>query len=90
MLCTMLRGLSIGIDSYQAPVNRLSCAGADAAALGSLFEDTLGGRVCLLCDEDATIGRIQAELASLQAAEHDDLIVISFSGMALKIIVWCP
>jgi helicase len=47
-------GLFIGIDKYKTPINRLSCAAADALALSGLFEDTLGGQVKRLIDGDAT------------------------------------
>ena len=76
----MLRGLFIGIDRYRAPVTRLSCAVADATALGSLFQDTLEGEVRVLSDDEATGERIRDELARLQSAAEDDTVVVSFSG----------
>jgi helicase len=76
----MLRALFIGIDRYQAPASRLSCAVADATALATLFEDTLDGDVRLVTDAEAGVGRIRQELADLQSAAPDDLVVISFSG----------
>ena len=76
----MLRGLFIGIDRYRTPVTRLSCAVADANALGALFEDTLSGDAHVLTDEDATGESIRAELAWLQSAAADDTVVVTFSG----------
>ena len=76
----MFRGLFIGIDDYTAPVRRLSCAARDAAALSALFHDSLGGDVKLLSDGDATRGNMVAALAELENAEHDDLVVVTFSG----------
>lgn len=76
----MLRGLFIGVDHYTAPITRLSCARADAAALGSLFEDTLRGDVKMLLDNEATRAAIVDHLQALQAAAPDDFVVISFAG----------
>jgi len=76
----MLRGLFIGIDRYKTPINRLSCARADAAALSSLFRDNSDGEIELLADGDATRQRILNELKELQHADEDDLVVVSFSG----------
>jgi helicase len=76
----MLRGLFIGIDRYKPPINRLSCARTDAAALSSLFRDNSDGKIELLADSDATHQRILDELKELQHASEDDLVVISFSG----------
>jgi helicase len=76
----MLRGLFIGIDRYPAPINRLSCAKADALAIGSLFKDNSEGVATLLLDADATKRNIEAALDDLQSAAVDDLVVITFSG----------
>ncbi|MDQ6946132.1 MAG: caspase family protein [Actinomycetota bacterium] len=76
----MFRGLFIGIDRYKPPVNRLSCASADALALGGLFADTLGGEVVRLLDENATRDAITKALDDLSTAAEDDFVVISFSG----------
>ena len=76
----MLRGLFIGIDKYKAPINRLSCARADAVALSSLFRDNSHGEIELLADADATRQNILDALKQLQHASEDDLIVVSFSG----------
>lgn len=76
----MLRGLFIGIDKYKAPINRLSCARADALALSSLFRDNSDGEVELLADADATRQGILDALKELQHVNEDDLVVISFSG----------
>jgi helicase len=76
----MLRGLFIGIDRYPAPINRLTCARADAVALGALFTDNSDGHVDVLTDADATRDNIVAALRALQTADTDDLVVIGFSG----------
>jgi helicase len=76
----MLRGLFIGIDHYRSPINRLSCAKADARALASLFEDTLEGEVSTLLDGDATLAAITKELDALGSCSENDFVVISFSG----------
>lgn len=84
MVINMLRGLFIGIDKYRAPVNRLSCARADAAAVGALFEDTLAGDVKMLLDEDATKKAITDRLEELQTSSPEDFVVISFAGHGTK------
>jgi helicase len=76
----MLRGLFIGIDKYQPPVSRLSCAVADAQALGGLFADSLDGEFKSLLDETATQEAIRRELKDLEACATDDFVVITFSG----------
>ncbi|HQZ33276.1 MAG TPA: caspase family protein, partial [Ilumatobacteraceae bacterium] len=76
----MIRGLFIGIDRYLPPVNRLTAAKADAAALSALFEDTLGGEIKFLADTHATLANIVTELENLRTAAADDLVVVSFSG----------
>ncbi|WP_322858193.1 DEAD/DEAH box helicase [Mycobacterium europaeum] len=77
----MLRGLFIGIDKYPAPITRLTCARADALALGSLFEDNSdNGSVTKLVDADATGENIVHAIEDLKAAREDDFVVITFSG----------
>lgn len=76
----MLRGLFIGIDRYPAPINRLTCAHADAVALGALFTDNGDGQVDVLTDAEATRDNIVNGLRALQSAATDDLVVIGFSG----------
>lgn len=76
----MFRGLFIGIDRYRAPVNRLSCARADAVALGSLFADNTEGSIAFLLDAGATRKDIEDALASLTSSDPDDLVVMTFSG----------
>src|SRR4051794_9543029 len=76
----MLRGLFIGIDRYPAPINRLSCARADAVALSALFRDNSQGEIDLLTDASATRPNILAALDRLREASPDDLVVIGFSG----------
>ncbi len=76
----MHRGVFIGVDRYRSPVNRLSCAVADARALGSLFSDTLEGEFAHLLDNDATAERIRQELGALETTAPEDFVVITFSG----------
>ena len=76
----MIRGLFIGIDRYRSPVNRLSCAVADAQAIGSLFADSLDGDFVDLLDADATAARIRQELDALDTTAPEDFVVITFSG----------
>jgi helicase len=76
----MFRGLFIGIDRYAAPVNRLSCAVADAFALSSLFADNTAGQFVTLLDSEATLARMQAELDLLSHTDEDDFVLVSFSG----------
>jgi replicative superfamily II helicase len=74
------RGVFIGIDKYSPPITRLSCARSDALALSSLFEDTLGGEVRTILDQDASRAAIVDAITDLQSADSDDLVVIAFSG----------
>lgn len=77
----MLRGLFIGIDKYPAPITRLTCARADALALGSLFEDNSdNGSITKLVDADATRENILHAIEDLKTARDDDFVVITFSG----------
>jgi helicase len=76
----MFRGLFIGIDRYQPPINRLSCAVADAQALGTLFDDNTEGPTTLLLNADATRDNIANALEALKSADDNDLVVITFSG----------
>jgi len=77
----MLRGLFIGIDKYPAPITRLTCARADALALGSLFEDNSdNGSITKLVDADATRENIMHAIEDLKTARDDDFVVITFSG----------
>ncbi|MBV5246632.1 DEAD/DEAH box helicase [Mycolicibacterium sp. PAM1] len=77
----MLRGLFIGIDKYPAPITRLTCARADALAIGSLFEDNSDkGSITKLVDADATRENILRAIEDLKAAHDDDFVVITFSG----------
>lgn len=76
----MFRGLFIGIDRYSAPINRLSCAVADARALSCLFEDNTEGSFTSLLDSQATLARLREQFDGLASASEDDFVVISFSG----------
>ncbi len=60
----MTRGLS-SASTTTAPVNRFTCATNDPQALSALFEDTLGGDVALLIDDEATRQNILEELTLL-------------------------
>ena len=75
-----LRGLFVGIDAYTPPVNRLSCAVADAQALSGLFQDSLEGEFKTLLDDEATRAGIRRELDALEASSEDDFVIITFSG----------
>lgn len=77
----MFRGLFIGIDRYASEdVNWLGCARRDATALHALTLDTLGGDSVLLVDQAATKDAIEGALANLTGCNHDDDVVIAFSG----------
>lgn len=84
-----LHGLFIGVDRYAAPVSWLSCAVADATALAALFEDNFGGNVTRLLDQDATRQGILDGLETLTTSDHDDIVVISFSGHGTPGQPWC-
>jgi len=75
-----VRGLFIGIDRYPVPINRLTCAVADARAIGSLFEDTLDGEYRFLLDNEAGRDAVLRALGELSQADEGDLVVITFSG----------
>lgn len=75
------KGLFVGVDRYQSPdVSWLSCAARDARALQAIFEDTFGQGGELLLDEDATLEAIRGQLAQLEGADRDDVVVVFFSG----------
>jgi hypothetical protein len=86
----MLRGLFIGIDKYKPPVSRLSCAVADAQALGGLFTDSLDGEFKSLVDDAATQEAIRQEFGALEASAPDDFVVITFSGHGTEDHGWFP
>jgi hypothetical protein len=68
-----IRGVFIGIDSYQAPeINELGCAERDARVLHALFADTFGDGAGLLVGEQATRAAIEARFAALAHADADD------------------
>jgi ATP-dependent DNA helicase len=75
-----LRGLFVGINTYKSPVNRLSCAVADAEALSSLFQDSLAGEFKTLLEDEATGAGIRTELDALETSSEDDFVIITFSG----------
>jgi replicative superfamily II helicase len=76
----MFRGLFVGIDRYHPPVNRLTCAAADAVALSALFDDTVDGDLRCVTDAEATRAGLAAEFAHLEQAAEDDVVIVSFSG----------
>lgn len=75
-----MHGLFIGINNYQSPVSRLSCALADALALGGLFRDSLEGSFVTLLDGEATQAGIRRELEMLERCGEDDFVVVTYSG----------
>jgi len=76
----MIQGLFIGVNQYQLPITRLSCARADALALSSLASDSWPGSVATLLDGEATKANIITALQDLQQAGEDDFVIITFSG----------
>lgn len=76
------QSLFIGIDKYQSPlIGDLSCAARDAKALHALFADSFGAEGSeLLTDAAATRQAIITAIEGLQSADHDDVVIISFSG----------
>ena len=78
-----LKAVFVGINRYLDPaIPELGGARRDAMALWALFADTieeLSAR--LLVDEEATHPAVaKAILGTLEAAQEDDVIVISFAG----------
>ena len=63
-------------------IPELSGAGRDAMALWALFADTIEELAArLLVDEQATLTAVsEAIVGTLEAAQEDDVIVISFAG----------
>ena len=79
----MLQAVFVGINRHlDAAIPELSGARRDAMALWALFTDTIEGLAArLLVDEEAThISVSEAILGTLEAAQEDDVIVISFAG----------
>jgi helicase len=79
----MLKARFIGIDQHQDPkIPDLSGAVRDARALYSLFSDTIHGiDAKLIVNQQATKVSFQTAIEeTLEAAESEDLVIISFSG----------
>ncbi len=78
-----IRATFIGINKHLDPnIRELTGARRDATALSALFADSVTELAAeLLVDEEGTLERINAALhRSLDSAEEDDVVVVSFSG----------
>ena len=78
-----LKGVFVGINTHLDPaIPELSSARRDATALWALFTDTIEELAArLLVDEEATHAAVsEVILGTLEAAQEDDVIVISFAG----------
>ena len=78
-----LNAVFIGINRYLDPaIPELNGARRDATVLWALFTDTIEELAArLLVDEEATHTAVsEAILGTLEAAQEDDVIVISFAG----------
>jgi len=79
----MIRAAFIGIDRYRDPlISDLNGAARDARALWAVLTDTVDGMAAdLVVDDRATHAAVtQALDATLDAAEPDDVVLISFAG----------
>jgi replicative superfamily II helicase len=77
------RATFIGINKHLDPnIRELTGARRDATALSALFSDSIPGLSAeLLVDDEATLEKIDATLRdSLDNAEEDDVVVLTFSG----------
>ena len=78
-----LKAVFVGVNRHLDPaISELSGAGRDAIALWALFTDTIEELAAsLLVNEQATYTAVsEAILGTLEAAQEDDVIVISFAG----------
>ena len=78
-----VKAIFVGINRYLDPViPELSGARRDAMAFWALFTDTIEGLAARrLVDEEATHSEVSdAILGTLEAAQEDDVIVITFAG----------
>ncbi|WP_137390417.1 DEAD/DEAH box helicase [Rhodoligotrophos defluvii] len=78
-----LKAIFVGINKHRDPaIPELSGARRDATALWALFTDTMDGLAArLLVDEGATYAAVsEAILGTLEVAQEEDVIVISFAG----------
>ena len=79
----VLKAVFVGINRYRDPVIlELSAARRDAMALWALFTNTNEELAAqLLIDEEATHSAVaEAILGTLEVAQKDDAILISFAG----------
>ena len=72
-------------------IPELSGAGREAMALWALFADTIEELAArLLVDEQATLTAVsEAIVGTLEAAQEDDVIGISFAATVPRMEVWC-
>jgi len=78
-----VKAVFVGIDRHQHPdVPELGGARRDATALWALFTDTIPGLFGrLLVDDQATLREVKdAIVGTLERAESDDVVVLSFAG----------
>ena len=78
-----VKAIFVGIDRYlDSAIPELSGARRDAMALWALFTDTIEGLAARrLVDEEATHSEVSdAILGTLEDAQADDVIVITFAG----------
>lgn len=78
-----LKAVFVGVNRHIDPaIPELNGAGRDARALWALFSDTIEELAArLLVNEQATHTAVsEAILGTLEAAQEDDVIVISFAG----------
>jgi replicative superfamily II helicase len=77
------KALFVGINKHADPsIPELSGARRDATALWAMFTDTIEGLTArLIVDEGATYDAVsRAILGTLEAAQDDDVVIISFAG----------
>ncbi len=73
--------LVIGIDDYQAPMNKLTTAVNDAKAMGKLLEEGYGFKVQHLLDHDATRFNILDALAKYETTvKPPDSVLVYYAG----------
>lgn len=78
-----IKGVFVGVNKHaDQEIPELTGATKDARALWALFSDTIGGfSGRLLLDENANLNDTRAAIiATLESANPDDVIIISFSG----------
>src|SRR5690242_1045837 len=78
-----MRSIFVGINKHLDPnIRELTGARRDATALHALFVDSIPGISAeLLLDDEATLERLDAALRqNMDAAQEDDVVVLTFSG----------